>query len=102
MSDLGQHDGDGIRYAMHLSAPKGGSAQMLRDPAGGWVSWDDYARLKAEVERLTKAGDAMKFDCLDYLRELQKRPFWFPLLSELEVNHKSVQAWNAAKKGVQP
>ena len=52
MSDLGQHDGDGIRYAMHLSAPKGGSAQMLRDPAGGWVSWEDYARLKAEVERL--------------------------------------------------
>ena len=59
MSDLGQHDGDGIRYAMHLSAPKGGSAQMLRDPAGGWVSYEDYARLKAEVERLTKAGDAM-------------------------------------------
>jgi len=53
VSDLGQHDGDGIRYAMHLSAPKGGSAQMLRDPAGGWVSWEDYARLKAEVERLT-------------------------------------------------
>ncbi len=52
MSNLGQHDGDGIRYAMHLSAPKGGSAQMLRDPAGGWVSWEDYARLKAEVERL--------------------------------------------------
>jgi len=52
MSNLGQHDGDGIRYDMNLSAPKGGSAQMLRDPAGGWVSWEDYARLKAEVERL--------------------------------------------------
>jgi hypothetical protein len=58
--------------------------------------------LQAHVERLTKAGDAMKFDCLDYLRELEKRPFWFPLLSELEVNHKSVQAWNAAKEGKQP
>ena len=57
MSDLGQHDGDGIRYAMHLSAPKGGIAQMLRDPAGGWVSWEDYARLKAEVERLTYVDD---------------------------------------------
>ena len=56
----------------------------------------------AQVERLTKAGDAMKFDCLNYLRELNKRPFWFPLLSELEVNHKSVQAWNAAKEGKQP
>jgi hypothetical protein len=54
VSNLGQHDGDGIRYAMHLSAPKGGSAQMLRDPAGGWVSWEDYTRLKDEVERLTE------------------------------------------------
>lgn len=62
----------------------------------------ENARLKAEVERLTKAGDVMKFDCLNYLRELQKRPFWFPLLSELEVNHKSVQAWNAAKEDKQP
>jgi uncharacterized small protein (DUF1192 family) len=61
-----------------------------------------FQELEEQVERLTKAGDAMKFDCLDYLRELQKRPFWFPLLSELEVNHKSVQAWNAAKKGGQP
>ena len=59
----------------------------------------ENARLKTEVERLRKAGDAMKFDCLDYLRELERRPFWFPLLSELEVNHKSVQAWNAAKEG---
>jgi hypothetical protein len=62
----------------------------------------EVTRLRAEVERLTKAGDAMKFDCLNYLRELNKRPFWFPLLSELEVNHKSVQGWNAAKKGGQP
>jgi predicted RNase H-like nuclease (RuvC/YqgF family) len=54
MSELGQHNGNGIRYTMHLSAPKGGVAQMLRSPEGGWVSWEDYARLKAEVERLTK------------------------------------------------
>jgi len=26
---------------------------------GDWVKWEDYARLKAEVERLTKAGDEM-------------------------------------------
>ena len=68
MSDLGEHDGDGIRYAMHLSAPKGGSAQMLRDPAGGWVSWEDYARLKADVERLT-------FDPLTYLDDQGE---WMP------------------------
>lgn len=52
MSVLGKHKGDGIRYAMHLSAPKGGSAQMLRDPSGNWVSWDDYAKVR-------KAGDAL-------------------------------------------
>ena len=59
----------------------------------------EIQKLREENARLRKAGDAMKFDCLDYLRELEKRPFWFPLLSELEVNHKSVQAWNAAKEG---
>ena len=26
---------------------------------GEWVKWEDYARLKAEVERLTKAEDKM-------------------------------------------
>jgi hypothetical protein len=33
--------------------------EMIYSPDGGWVSWEDYARLQAEVERLTKAGDAM-------------------------------------------
>ena len=26
--------------------------EMIYSPDGGWVSWEDYARLKAEVERL--------------------------------------------------
>ena len=69
MSNLGQHDGDGIRYAMHLSAPKGGSAQMLRDPAGGWVSWEDYARLKAEVRKLTTERDANLVDAGSLFQE---------------------------------
>ena len=59
VNTLGAHQGDGIRYSMHLSAPAGGSAQMLRTPDGEWVAWEDYARLKAEVARLTKAGNAM-------------------------------------------
>jgi len=69
VSNLGQHDGDGIRYAMHLSAPKGGSAQMLRDPAGGWVSWEDYARLKAEVRKLTTERDANLVDAGSLFQE---------------------------------
>ena len=88
MSNLGQHDGDGIRYAMHLSAPKGGSAQMLRDPAGGWVSWEDYTRLKAEVERLTKAGDEMHEQATNTFQPHSLRL--------------AMEAWNAAKKGGQP
>jgi hypothetical protein len=58
--NLGEHQGDGIRYSMHLSAPAGGAAQMLRDPAGNWVGYADYAALQAENERLRKAGDAME------------------------------------------
>ena len=85
MIELGEHKGEGIRYAMHLSAPKGGSAQMLRDPDGGWVSWEDYARLKAEVERLRKAGDAMALNLYIPIRH----EIYSELLSE----------WNAAKEG---
>jgi hypothetical protein len=54
---LGEHQGDGIRYSMHLSAPAGGAAQMLRDPQGNWVGYADYAALQAENERLTKERD---------------------------------------------
>ncbi len=32
---------------------------ILEETDSKWVRWEDYARLKAEVERLTKAGDAM-------------------------------------------
>ena len=69
---LGQHDGDGIRYAMHLSAPKGGSAQMLRDPAGGWVSWEDYAILKDENKILTMLVEKMQRDFYESMTDEEK------------------------------
>jgi hypothetical protein len=31
----------------------------MKESDGEWVLWSDYARLKAENERLRKAGDAM-------------------------------------------
>jgi hypothetical protein len=31
--------------------------EMVYSADGGWVSWEDYARIKAEVERLTKERD---------------------------------------------
>ena len=49
------------------------------------VSYEDYARLKAQVERLTKAGDAMA-----------------KLLSCCGNPQSEVRGWNAAKEGKQP
>jgi len=70
--ELGEHKGDGIRYAMHLSAPKGGFAQMLRDPDGGWVSWEDYARLQAEVEHLQSENLLVREEADRYCRLWQE------------------------------
>jgi hypothetical protein len=53
---------------------------------GKWVKWEDYARLKAEVERLTKAGDELE-------RVLTSR------ISSYEVGNASHE-WRSAK-GVQ-
>ena len=67
----------------------------------GWIRWEDYARLKAEVERLrassfvtavpveeyervVKAGDAMA-DWMDELGSPRAVPF--------------IMDWNAAKEG---
>ena len=36
---LGEHQGDGIRYEMYLSAPAGGLAQMIRNPEGNWFGY---------------------------------------------------------------
>ena len=51
----------------------------------GWVKWEDYARLKAEVERLTKAGDNLVY-----------------VVTEHPVAEPFVKAWFAAKEGKQP
>lgn len=58
--ELKEHKGDGIRYRMHLSAPKGGVAQMLRDPDGDWVSHHEFSLLLAEATRLRAEAEAAK------------------------------------------
>jgi hypothetical protein len=84
--------------------------EMIYSPDGGWVSWEDYARLKAEVERLTafttrtiipneelqaqverltKAGDAME---LTLQADFNGRPYE-PLII-VEVIHR----WRYAKE----
>ena len=113
MSELGEHKGDGIRYAMHLSAPKGGSAQMLCDPDGNWVSWEDYARLQADVERLKEGNE-----CLNAFhdKEMERSAYLLEELTRLkaEVEHltsenllvreeadRYCRLWQEAKEGKQ-
>jgi hypothetical protein len=76
MSTLGEHQGNGIRFDMHLSAPNGGVAQMLCRPEGQWVSWSEYDKLKAEVERLRKHRNTL-----------------------IELLDKAIEDLNAAKEG---
>ena len=59
-------------------------------PDGPFVSYDDYARLQAEVERLRKAGDAMA-EAMWYGDA--QRSIWVKKFAETE--------WLAAKEGKQ-
>ena len=66
--------------------------EMIYSTDGGWVSWEDYARLKAEVERLTKAGDAMVDE------------WWLQLscperMKKSWMQEQAIANWNAAKEG---
>ena len=47
-----------IRYTGKTEGSLLGSPHW-EHPKGEWVKWQDYARLKAEVERMTKAGDEL-------------------------------------------
>lgn len=51
---------------------------------------DENARLKAEVERLRKAGDAM-VELLDHM----------DVVMDMNSDHPEVEAWKAAKEGKQ-
>jgi hypothetical protein len=58
------------------------------DPAGPLVTYADYASLKAEVERLRKAGDKLVFalEAMD-------------IIMDMDSEHPEVAEWNAAKEG---
>ena len=76
---------NGNNYWGHFINPK---TQHFA-PYGDYVRYEDYARLKAEVERLTKAGDAMANVLCFCLGLSGEEP-------------RFVKDWNAAKKGGQP
>ena len=43
----------------HIDGPDTAEIRFQKEKDGLFVKWEDYARLKAENERLTKAGDKM-------------------------------------------
>ena len=82
---------DPIRYSIvaDYQAPW---AKMHEFRAGGWVKWEDYARLKAEVERLRKAGD-------DLCSTMEANGIHDN--GDFEMHEKAIAQWNAAKEGKQ-
>ena len=89
---------------------------MLCRPEGQWVSWNEYEKLKAEVnywrieaetdharwlrvledvERLRKAGDAMA-SCIQFNEEMEQD------YNGPTIVRQCVKDWNAAKEGKQP
>ncbi len=65
-------------------------SQMYDAPNGEYVSYYDYARLKAEVERLTKAGDAMAA----HIERNDER--CYEVIPDGDIR---ISEWNAAKEG---
>ena len=57
---------------------------------GGFVLWNDYARLKAEVERLRKAGDNLARACDE--NGCHDNGDWYD-------QQNAIFDWNAAKDG---
>ena len=67
------------------------SVEREEHKEGDYVSYEDYASLKAEVERLTKAGDAMADNC-EAITSSEHDCYDSDLM-------KFVRAWRAAKEG---
>jgi Tfp pilus assembly protein PilX len=98
-------DGTDIMMAllMGLSGPRASKAwnesqqikaESFLTMAEHWINQtaDENTRLKAEVERLTKAGDAMA-SSIQFNEEMAKD------YNGPTIVHQSVQRWNAAKEG---
>jgi hypothetical protein len=71
---------------------------LAEHPQGDFVDYQDYARLKAEVERLTKAGDLLAV----HYTALSKCVTPNNAKSGSINDWTSVIDWQAAKEGKQP
>ena len=79
------------RYAFKVNEEN--DFDLIEHSNGEYVRWEDYARLKAEVERLTKAGDSLyksmlEIGCNEMADNFQYDAWWG-----------SMKDWNAAKEG---
>lgn len=61
----------------------------VEEPDGHWITYADYARLKAEVERLRKAGDALAEEIIGCYRGEGYDP----------ADSETLPKWKAAKEG---
>ena len=77
---------DPKRYELYVDA------SLQAEEGGEWVKYDDYADLKAQVERLTKAGDVMIEEWWLQLSCPQRmKASW--------MKEQAIADWNAAKEG---
>lgn len=91
----------------HIDGETSAAIKYHTEPNGLFVSYEDYTRLKAEVERLTKAGDNM-YSWLgvcgrhnnstgdDWLRAKKGLP---SLTEQWEIEKRNRAAEDAAKEG---
>ena len=70
-----------------------GNGVVRTDPEGMLIAYGHYVELKAEVERLTKAGDGLynsmlEIGCNEMANNFEYDAWW-----------DSMKAWSAAKEG---
>jgi len=99
---------DPIRYTSKFLCEAGDS--VLGSPhwehfEGEWVKWDDYARLKAEVERLRASSFVTAIPVEQYERLIEAGDALAREICILgpvdDKEMKAIEAWNAAKEGKQ-
>jgi hypothetical protein len=99
----------------HLEGKYAPSALIIEETEEkcGWVGYEDYARLKAEVERLTKAEKGWfnlsqlhlrnNLSLETYSEELEKAgdamAEEFSFIGSPDGGFNSIDQWNAAKEG---
>jgi hypothetical protein len=97
------------RYAMSWGTDEDGSIYVspTEQPKGNWVKYEDYALLKAEVERLRASSFVTAVPCEQYDRVVKAGDSMAEALNlndDVFDNHEKKEAqanWNAAKEGKQ-